>query len=294
MSFFTGWHTENKMRDFLERASAILRKLSAVTGADFVWRPTDTSLLRWLPLEQREHTCAYCRKVKRNPRGKLKECISAHREETIRKAMEIKGPFFMSCHAGVTEGVAPLFIGGRYQGAVFIGPYASGAVSPYPLIGEEYRQLPVFDREKAKRLRDLVALLIGALKPGKADQAEYHAQLLPEIKADDGRMFQAAAFMRLNFRGRLTAAQTAKCCALSVPRFLHLFRKQTGFSFSDYLQRLRVSEAGRLLETTNLSIGDIAAESGINSQSRLTVLFKRYHRKTPGEFRRDSRAGQNL
>ena len=88
---------------------------------------------------------------------------------------------------------------------------------------------------------------------------------------------------------RMTAKQAAEVSGLSVSRFLHLFRTETGYSFSDWLQRLRVARACRLLEESPYKLAEIAEIAGIRDQSRMTVLFRRYLNTTPGEYRASSR-----
>ncbi len=61
------------------------------------------------------------------------------------------------------------------------------------------------------------------------------------------------------------------------------------YSFSDWLQRLRVAHACRLLADSPYQLAEIAEISGIRDQSRMTVLFHRYLNMTPREYRISSR-----
>ena len=270
----------------ISKISLLLERLGKIANVNFVFRFTNTNWMDYLPGTQQEHRSHYCRRVKRKPNHRLKDCIIEHRENTIRRALELRKPFIMTCHAGITETVVPIFIKDRYFGAIFIGPFVSSAPPPYANSKNEYLQLPDFKQEKAEVLSNMVYEIVEMLKGGFPDD-DAGFQLLPELKVSDQRIFQALAFMRENFCKRLTVARVAKHCLLSPSRFMHLFAEETGISFSDYIQRLRVNEAKRLLEVTQLSIGEIAFESGISSQSRLAVLFNRYYGKSP-KTQRDS------
>ena len=51
------------------------------------------------------------------------------------------------------------------------------------------------------------------------------------------------------------------------------------------IQKLRIDEAARLLDTTELSLAQIAAEVGYCDQSALTRQFHTLVGITPGQFR---------
>ena len=53
-----------------------------------------------------------------------------------------------------------------------------------------------------------------------------------------------------------------------------------------YLNRLRVEKASRLLEETNLSLGDISSLCGFEDQSWISKTFKIYSGINPGKYRK--------
>ncbi len=64
-----------------------------------------------------------------------------------------------------------------------------------------------------------------------------------------------------------------------------LIKHYTGLPLHRYLLRVRITNAVNLLETTNLSIGEIAAEVGFYDCSYFTRYFKQIIGKTPNKFR---------
>ena len=72
---------------------------------------------------------------------------------------------------------------------------------------------------------------------------------------------------------------------ISKTRFTHIFTRETGYSFSDFLQRVRIGEARNLVEGSNMALGEIAESCGISDQSRMGVLFRRYFNTTPLKMR---------
>ncbi|OMD79924.1 MULTISPECIES: AraC family transcriptional regulator [Paenibacillus] len=64
-----------------------------------------------------------------------------------------------------------------------------------------------------------------------------------------------------------------------------LFKKETGFTISDFIQLERIEEAKRLIEVPELSLSDIASRLHFNDQSYFTKVFKKYTGITPKQFR---------
>ena len=64
------------------------------------------------------------------------------------------------------------------------------------------------------------------------------------------------------------------------------FKAATGNSFINYLQNLRVEEAKTLLESSNMPVDEICAETGYNDPSFFRRLFKRLTGLTPSHYRR--------
>ncbi|MBN2983682.1 response regulator transcription factor [Cohnella algarum] len=64
-----------------------------------------------------------------------------------------------------------------------------------------------------------------------------------------------------------------------------LFKKKTGDTFINYLQRLRVEEAKFYLEETELAVAEIAERCGFSNPSYFFKIFKRWTGATPNEHR---------
>lgn len=64
------------------------------------------------------------------------------------------------------------------------------------------------------------------------------------------------------------------------------FKEKTGESFSEYLNRVRISKAKEMLSEVDLKINDISARLGYQSVNSFIRMFKRYAGVTPGEYRK--------
>lgn len=64
-----------------------------------------------------------------------------------------------------------------------------------------------------------------------------------------------------------------------------LFKKETGMTLTDYVNKKRAEHAARLLKTTSMQIQTIAQYCGILDVNYFTKVFKKYLGKTPKDYR---------
>jgi AraC family transcriptional regulator len=81
---------------------------------------------------------------------------------------------------------------------------------------------------------------------------------------------------------RLTVEMLSQEVGLSVAHFARAFKETMGRAPHQYLLALRLERARRLLETTSLTLSDIAQRAGFADQAHFTRLFKRAFGTTPG------------
>lgn len=68
-----------------------------------------------------------------------------------------------------------------------------------------------------------------------------------------------------------------------------IFRARTGFSPHEYLTRLRLKKAATLLLESELSVGEVANETGFADSNYFCRSFRRFAKLSPLEFRRRNR-----
>lgn len=84
----------------------------------------------------------------------------------------------------------------------------------------------------------------------------------------------------------LSLDDLARQIGFSPYHFAHIFRQVTGETPHQFVLRQRVEYAKRLLHNQDLSLTQVAMESGFAHQSHLTHIFKRHTGITPHEFRK--------
>lgn len=90
----------------------------------------------------------------------------------------------------------------------------------------------------------------------------------------------------------LSPTRIARSLSITV-RYVHALLKQSGKSFSERLQELRLTAAHRMLNSANFDasrIGDIAFQAGFSDQSHFNRCFKKRFGASPRMIRRQARA----
>ena len=93
-------------------------------------------------------------------------------------------------------------------------------------------------------------------------------------------------YVEERYTGRLRLGELADYLSLSEGYLCRFFRKNFHMTFVEYVQRVRLQRAGRLLLETDDAVGKIAMDVGFGSLSHFTTAFGKYYHTTPQKFRK--------
>jgi AraC-like DNA-binding protein len=97
-------------------------------------------------------------------------------------------------------------------------------------------------------------------------------------------VLDAIAYMEEHYAERIGTAFLAKRAALTPKYFGTIFRQATGRSASEYLLRLRMEEAKRLLGQRKFTVQEVAERVGIGDLYYFSKLFKRMEGIPPKKY----------
>ncbi|CQR54574.1 AraC family transcriptional regulator [Paenibacillus riograndensis SBR5] len=96
---------------------------------------------------------------------------------------------------------------------------------------------------------------------------------------------RAVEFLHQNYDRSIQVKEVAAEVSLH-PGYLHrIFRAHTGRTLTGYLNMLRIEKARMLLGQSEIPVAEIADYVGISSRQYFHLLFKKYTRCTPVEYR---------
>jgi AraC family transcriptional regulator len=107
----------------------------------------------------------------------------------------------------------------------------------------------------------------------------------PDKRLSDRRLRQVFEYIEVNLADNISLDDLASVVGLSVSHFNALFREAAGISPHQYLIRRRIERAKNLLSEGNLSISQIAIETGFAHQSHLARHMHRVLGVSPKALR---------
>lgn len=126
----------------------------------------------------------------------------------------------------------------------------------------------------------ILTLLIRHYQDGSKSE-----ELLLEKNAMMYRLSEAFEYIDEHYKEKLSLEEVASACHMSTNYFSTYFRKAANINFSEYVARLRMKEARRLLRTTCMPITEIALECGYQNLSNFYRTYHKFFEKSPKDER---------
>lgn len=105
-------------------------------------------------------------------------------------------------------------------------------------------------------------------------------------ESETERMQVVHEYVLKHFREDLSLSEVASLVSMSEAAFCRYFKRRTNKTFFDFVAEIRIGHACRLLLEDQLSITQIAYESGYNTLSHFNRQFKLLKEKTPLAYQR--------
>jgi AraC-like DNA-binding protein len=124
------------------------------------------------------------------------------------------------------------------------------------------------------------------------------ARRLELCRNREPRLFDPATFARLcrardylaaSYRQRVTLTDAARCACLSPFHFNRVFAQVFGETPHEFLTRIRIDEAKKLLLLDSRSVTDVCFDVGYGSLGSFSTRFRSLTGLSPAAFRREAR-----
>lgn len=105
------------------------------------------------------------------------------------------------------------------------------------------------------------------------------------LPASDEKLQKIISFIEANYQKDIKLNEMAGMANMQTNAFCRYFRRKTDFSLFDFINRIRIGNACRLLLQGDLSVQEIGYRSGFNSNSYFITQFRLKTGKTPKAYR---------
>jgi YesN/AraC family two-component response regulator len=96
---------------------------------------------------------------------------------------------------------------------------------------------------------------------------------------------KALAMIDADLSADLSLSKLAQAQNISAGYLSAIFKKETGSTVTDHINRERMQLAAHLLQTTALQVQTVAAHCGMLDVQYFSKVFKKYMKKTPKAYR---------
>lgn len=111
--------------------------------------------------------------------------------------------------------------------------------------------------------------------------------LKPDISVEN--VYNVIEYIDKNYDKNISLDELAKIIFVSNSHLCRIFRKTTGSTITQYIQRIKVHHASRELRETNKSFGEISYELGYKGEKAFRRIFKAHTGKNPMEYKKSAK-----
>ncbi|WP_319559593.1 response regulator [Marispirochaeta sp.] len=147
-----------------------------------------------------------------------------------------------------------------------------------------YLLKPVFEEDMNRTLLEVMSRLEDE---GGVDSIEKDL-IGPGYNSLPSFVKRAVRYISLNYEHHISLRDTASFASISSAHLSAVFKSVCGYSFIEYLHRYRLKVAKKLMETSDISLEEVAERVGMYDAAYFSKLFKRIEHITPGQYRKAS------
>lgn len=114
-------------------------------------------------------------------------------------------------------------------------------------------------------------------------------QLQSVSMADEYVKYAVNYIHTIHYHNRLSVNEISEYVGINRSYLCRLFKEKLGVSPKQYITSFKLKTASRLLEETNLTIGQVALSSGFDDQLYFSSAFSKAYGCSPSRYRRERR-----
>lgn len=240
------------------------------------------------------HDNPFCMAVKEN-RNAWDKCIL--QQSKVAEHCK-KGAFCGMCYAGNTELVVPIEHDGQNLGFVSVSALKSDDSKSYERIVALEKRFGINSAELKKKYDENATTfyqkkdILKLIKPLRYMFIALYLTGLENTVMHDAKASSSdyvyghiVAHINRNYASPVRLSELEDICHCSRSYISHIFRQKCGMTIPQYCNNIRVKNACKLLDTTNVTIQEIALTVGFQDANYFTNCFNKLMGVSPREYR---------
>lgn len=160
----------------------------------------------------------------------------------------------------------------------------------------EYMLKPVKPSEFKVTLKRMIESVDEMREQEKSRKPQVAAESIAKTsnagKAHQSFVDESVRYIQKHFKERLTLQMVASRVYMNAQYFSRVFKRETGVTFTEYVNTMKIQYACKLLETTNYPAYRISSECGFTDPSYFNRVFYAQMNMTPKKYKKLSRMAQ--
>ncbi len=220
------------------------------------------------------------------------------------KHPEVKDTLQYACFAGINISAVPIKVHQETIGYLQTGEVLLESLTPEKLEGTTRQLLEWGIELEAEKLKEFMhegkilspkqyEAVVKMLEIFAKHISEIASRLSvsPDLNEPEG-IKKSRKYINKHSDERISLDDVASIANMSASHFCRVFKKATDMNFSDYLSRVRIEKAKKMLLESNFTMTHVAYDTGFNSVTDFNRTFKKVTGETPTNFKKMSINGQ--
>ena len=110
-----------------------------------------------------------------------------------------------------------------------------------------------------------------------------------EVRTSNNAINKVVDYLQVHYANPLSLATLADLTGYTPQYLSGLFSREVGMSIQKFLVRVRIAQAGELLDNTNMSVAEIANAVGYQDIQHFSRLFRQHQKQSPRAYRKTVR-----
>lgn len=161
----------------------------------------------------------------------------------------------------------------------------------------EYMLKPIKPSDFKSTLKRMMESVEESFEQENGGTAPIATETIAKTGASNGEqqsfVDESVRYIQKHFKERLTLQMVASRVYMNAQYFSRVFKRETGVTFTEYVNTLKIQYACKLLETTNYPAYRISSECGFTDPSYFNRVFFAQMNMTPKKYKKLSRMVQD-